>query len=532
MTTFVAAACGADPSTAPPTTSTTTTSSVPEPETTTTQSPTTTLPATTAPETTDSPPETTAAATTTTEDPSIEAFGWEVLDAEAGVEEGRLEVPLDYDDPDGDTIELYVVRHRAADPEERIGSLLVNPGGPGFGGSGLAYDAEFIYGAYLLDRFDIIGWDPRGTGESEPAIDCVDDLDPYFGIETGPETDEEEAALLAAAAEFGAACERFSGDILDHISTADAARDMDAIREALGEDQISYFGWSYGTQLGATWATLFPDTVRAAVLDGAINPTTGRVQGLIDQAGGFDRTLAAFLADCSADDDCEFHNDGDAEGAFAALLETIEEEPIKTARGRPDLVDGVFELAVSQALYSEFSWPDLAAALAAAQEGYGAPLLELYDAYYGRDFDGTYGDALEAYFAITCADDPPAESGEAAVEAAVAVRPFFAARSRIGFTQAYELVICASMPSFETESVEITGEGAGPIMVVGNTGDPATPYEGSRVMAESLDEGFFVTVEADSHTAYSINFCAAEAIESYLVDLEIPDGELVCESEG
>ncbi|MGH9269644.1 MAG: alpha/beta hydrolase, partial [Ilumatobacteraceae bacterium] len=257
---------------------------------------------------------------------------------------------------------------------------------------------------------------------------------------------------------------------------------------------------------------------------GAIDPTTGRVQGLIAQAGGFERTLGLFLADCTADPTCPFNNGGDAEGAFNALLASLEQNPIPTAPGRPALVDGVFELGVAQALYAEAQWPELASALAAAQRGDGSEILALYDQYYGRGPDGTYANDLEAYFAITCADDP-AVGG---LEAALAERAQFAAASRIGFTQAYELVVCASLPTPAVQAFQITGAGAGPIMVVGNTGDPATPYEGSRAMADTLDEGFFVSVEANSHTAYGLNACIDTAIEDYLVDVVVPVGEPTC----
>jgi pimeloyl-ACP methyl ester carboxylesterase len=538
-----AAACGSDPSTAPTTTTTpptTVAATTPEtePATTTTDTepdstepdstePDSTDPDATEPDTTDpdaTDPDATDPAPSPTVDPTAEAFQWSSL--EEGVEEGFLDVPLDHADPDGEKVSLYVVRHRAADPAKRIGSLLVNPGGPGFGGSVLAASAEFIYSKDLLDSFDIVGWDPRGTGESEPFIDCVDEYDPHVGIETGADTPEEEQALREAAATFAQGCIERSGELLANVSTADAARDMDAIREALQEDEISYFGWSYGTQLGATWATLFPDTVRAAVLDGAINPTTGRVQGLVDQGEGFNSTLSLFLADCAADTTCAFHNGGDTEGAFDALLASLEANPIPTEPGRPPLVDGVFELGVAQALYAEEMWPQLAEALAAAQAGDGSGILALYDQYYGRGPDGTYGNELEAYFVITCADDPPVGG----VDAAIAERAKFEAVTRVGYTQAYELVICASFgDAFANEEpVEITGAGAGPIMVVGNTGDPATPYEGSRTMAETLEEGFFVSVEANTHTAYSINECAAAAIDAYLIELEVPEGELVC----
>ena len=299
---------------------------------------------------------------------------------------------------------------------------------------------------------------------------------------------------------------------------------MDAIRAALGEDEISYFGFSYGTQLGATWATLFPDTVRAAVLDGAIDPTTGRVQGLIAQAGGFERTLGLFLADCAADPTCPFNNGGDAEGAFDALLASLEQDPIPTAEGRPALVDGVFELGVAQALYAEAQWPELASARPPRSTATGRGSWRCTTSTTG-------GDRMARTATISRPTSPsraPTIRAVGGLDAALAERPQFAAASRIGFTQAYELVVCASLPAPTAEAFEITGAGAGPIMVVGNTGDPATPYEGSRVMAETLEDGFFVSVEADTHTAYGLNACIDTAIEDYLVDLVVPVGELTC----
>ena len=447
---------------------------------------------------------------------------------EVGVDEATLSVPLDHDDPDGEQIEIYMVRHRAVDPAARIGVLFVNPGGPGYGAADLAAQAEFIYDQPLLDSFDIIGIDPRGTGRSEPGVDCVDDYNPYFGVETGPDTAREDAVLREVTAEFTAGCVERSGKLLQHVTTVDTARDFDLVRQALGEDTVSFFGWSYGTQLGATWATLFPDTVRAAVLDGAVDPSVGRIDGLVQQSIGFDAALSTFLADCSADATCAFNNDGDAEGAFLDLLTQVETTRIPTLPGRPDLTQGVFEVGVAQALYSDSFWPELAEALSDATAGDGAGMLALYDSYFGRLPDGTYGDELEAYFAITCADDP-APAGAAAIDEAVARRADFSVSSpRLGTTAAYEVLICASFAAGATgegdDGFEITGVGAGPIVVVGNTGDPATPFEGSRTMAETLEEGVFVEVEADQHTAYGLNSCIDDAIDTYLVDLVVPDG--------
>jgi pimeloyl-ACP methyl ester carboxylesterase len=411
--------------------------------------------------------------------------------------------------------------------------LFVNPGGPGFGASDLAAQADLIYDQPLLRAFDIIGIDPRGTGRSEPAIDCVDDYDPTFGIETGPDDDAENQALEAAATAFTAACVERSGALLQHVTTVDTAIDMDLVRRALGEATVSYFGWSYGTQLGATWATLFPSTVRAAVLDGAVDPTVGRVDGLVQQAAGFDASLTAFLADCSADPTCAFHSGGAAESAFADLLVEIETTVIPTSIGRPDLNQGVFEVGVAQALYSDSSWPQLARALADATDGDGSGMLALYDNYFGRYPDGSYGDELEAYFAITCGDDPAGDDRTAALAEAAADRSaFLVASPRIGTSAAYEVVICASFPTGAngagTGGFEVTGAGAGEIVVVGNTGDPATPFEGSRRMADTLERGVFVAVEADQHTAYGLNRCIDGTIDRYLVDLAVPEPGLTC----
>ena len=455
--------------------------------------------------------------TATVPDPTVAAFGWETIDPSSPdlVEQGTLEVPLDYSDPNGEKIELFVARHRATDPDNRIGALFVNPGGPGSGGSVLAEFASEIYDDVLLERFDIIGWDPRGTGLSTPAIDCVDDYDPYFALDSNPETPAEEADFEAALGEFAAGCDERSGNLLDHVDTVDAARDMDAIRTALGEDQITYFGWSYGTQLGATWATLFPDTVRGAVLDGAVDPTSGRADGLLTQAAGFESTFQSFLADCASKPDCPINDEGDPTTAVNDLLARIETESIPTAEGRPDLTSGIAEFGIGNALYSEDSWPDLVQALADARDGDGAGLLAQYDDYMQRLDDGTYSNDLEAYFVITCADDPDTGGLDAAIDAR---SDFQAAAPLIGSTTAAELVVCALLPDFPAPDFQITGAGAGPIMVVGNTGDPATPFEGSRNMADTLEGGFFVTVEADSHTAYGLGDCADSAIDDYLLE--------------
>ncbi|MDP4650070.1 MAG: alpha/beta hydrolase, partial [Ilumatobacteraceae bacterium] len=223
----------------------------------------------------------------------------------SSLECGYIDVPVNYDDVNSDTTALYVVKHAATDADARIGSLLVNPGGPGFGGSYLAEAAANIYSPAILSSFDIIGWDPRGTGNSIPAIDCTDDYDRFFASsDITPDTAQERADIVASSEEFTQTCFDNNGDLLPYIGTNNVARDMDMIRRALGEDKISYFGFSYGSELGATWTTMFPETVRAAVLDGASDPNADDLVGTLQQNKGFEESIATFLASCSADSSC------------------------------------------------------------------------------------------------------------------------------------------------------------------------------------------------------------------------------------
>ncbi len=435
---------------------------------------------------------------------------------------GTLEVPYDYDDPSAGQFRLALARHEATG--DRIGSLLTNPGGPGFGGTVLALNAEFIYSQDILEHFDIIGWDPRGTGNSTPAVDCVDSYDDYFALDVPPIDDEAHEALVDAHRSFGEQCAEHAGEILPYISTEASARDIDSIRQALGEERISYFGFSYGSELGSVWIKLFPDTVRAAVIDGASDPNADAVQGGLDQAKGFERQLDAFLADCSNDSTCPFHNGGDAEGAFDDLMAEIGEHPIDVTPDRTPVTRGVAYTAVSDALYLQSTWAGLAQALADAQRGDGQGLLDGFDSYYQSAGDGTYGDEIEAFYAISCLDDPGPRT-VAGVDADVP--RFLDAAPRLGASFAYGYV-CALWPAEPVGTVDVTGAGNGPIVVIGTTGDPATPLESTKAMADTLADGRLIVVTADQHTGYGVNSCVDDAVDDYLVDLEAPDDGLQC----
>ncbi len=435
---------------------------------------------------------------------------------------GTLEVPFDYEQPDKGSFVLYVKKRAASG--ESVGPLLVNPGGPGFGGSSLANDAMYYFSKTLLDSFDIIAWDPRGTGLTTPTVDCVDDYDQYFGLDSPPDDETERQALIDAAQTFNDACVERSGTILPYISTVASARDMDSIRQALGVEQISYFGFSYGSELGATWATLFPDTVRAAVLDGAADPNATSIDQGLAQAKGFEQQLSAFLAQCSADESCVFHNEGKSEGAFDRLMLDLDAKPLVVSADRTPVTQGVAYTAVAQAMYSDYYWPDLEEALSEAQQGNGTGLLKLYDDYFQRQDDGTYGNELEAFLAISCldgSDRPTIDEVDATVDLFVKTAPRLGANFAYGYG-------CSLWPVEPVTTFTVTGAGAGPIVVIGTTGDAATPLESTKKMVASLENGILITVEADQHTGYGANECVTTAVDDYLIGLKVPKQDFEC----
>jgi pimeloyl-ACP methyl ester carboxylesterase len=470
--------------------------------------------------------DTTAPSLDTTTDFIVNPIVWSACDGSTNtkVECGNIEVPFDYADPEQGSFVLYVKKHNAASPADRIGSMMVNPGGPGFGGSSLADDARYYFSQDLIDRFDIIAWDPRGTGESTPAVNCVDTFDEYFGLDSPPETPDEKQALIDASQAFNDKCAENSGTILPYISTQASAQDINSLRLALGEEKVSFFGFSYGSELGTTWATMFPETVRAIVVDGAVDPNASSTEEGMNQAKGFEGQLATFLKQCSEKTTCAFHNGGKAEAAFDKLVLDIDATPLEVSKDRTPVTQGVLFTAVAQAMYSDYYWPQLSEALSEAQNGDGKGILQLYDDYYQRKDDGTYGNELEAFLAISCLDDPGASSVEYVDSH---VEDFIAAAPRLGGNFAYGYS-CALWPVKQADKVTITGKGAGPIVVVGTTGDPATPLDSTRKMAQGLEQGILIVVDANQHTGYGANNCVVKAVDDYLIKLIVPTNEATC----
>lgn len=487
-------------------------------------------------DTTEESSDTNAESSDTTEaidDPTREGetgdIAWEPCDGDDSLDCGTMDVPLDYDDPSAGTITLALKRSRATDDSERIGSLLINPGGPGVS----TLEEQFVeIMPIVLDEsvvtgFDIVGWDPRGVGLSD-HIDCVDDLDPYIGaIDPTPDTPEEQESYDTIAQEFVSQCEANSGDLLPHISTQDTARDMDEIRKALGEEQISYFGFSYGSELGATFATMFPDSVRALVIDGATNPNADYATVAKEQIVGIERALDAVLADCAADSSCAFYDGGDPGGAYDELFEALEASPLPAPDGRPPIGQGIMAWATISSLYNEEQWSDLTDALADAQEGDGTGLLALYDQYWNRSPDGEWNDSYEALIAINCIDEPEPLADEELAKLAEEMAQIAPRTGRWWPGQD----TCQFWPHHE-DKLEITNTGAPPILVLGNSGDPVTPIESTQAMAEAV-EGVLVTYQGTDHTAYIEAFlagdgCVIDAVTTYLLDVEPPEDDITC----
>lgn len=441
----------------------------------------------------------------------------------------ELTVPLDYEHPDnGKTMKIALSRVRATDSKRRIGSLLMNPGGPGAPGAEFVQDVAGALPDELRERFDIVGFDPRGTGKSEP-VKCEDDLDDVFSLDYSPETPEERAQLGSELQQLAQSCERRTGSELPYLSSQSTARDMDRIRRAVGDKKLTYIGYSYGTYIGTLYAKMFPTKVRALVLDGAVDPNLSGVQLGIDQAVGFERALDAFLAQCSANRRCPFYNAGDAAGAFDRLVAQVDAQPLPADDGRV-LGGGEFDIGVAQALYTgRFGYRVLEQALAAAERGDGAKMLDLSDQYTGRGPDGTYDSSQPAFWAIGCLDGPSI----GAPDAFQAAEPEFrAAAPRVGVPLLNYGLVCAYWPEPPVRSpAPIRVDGTPPILVIGTTGDPATPLKWAEGLSKEIASSVLVVAEGSQHTSFLLaqNQCVDDIGISYLVDRNAPADDTRCD---
>jgi pimeloyl-ACP methyl ester carboxylesterase len=444
----------------------------------------------------------------------------------------RLQVPLDYAAPEGRTAQLGVLRLKAAG--QKIGSLVVNPGGPGVSGMS-AVPTLFGDGpgakTPLVQRFDVVGLDPRGVGASTPAVDCLTNAE----RETERSDLDVDASPAGVAAteqenrEYAQRCtDRVGVDVLANIGTRDAARDLDVLRAALGDEKLTYLGFSYGTRLGSTYAEDFPQNVRALVLDGALDPNQSTVDRSVDQAAGFQKAFDAFAAECAKQErNCPLGVDpGRATAVFQALTRPLVDHPLKVGSRTLTYADAI--TGVTQALYVSSAWPALAQGISGLAKGDGTILLLLADLYDDRRADGSYGNALEAFEAINCVDeqrttDPAAIADGAARELAAA--PYRDAGR--GVVAARDKCVFWPVPPTSTPHVpHVTG--LPPTVVVSTTGDPATPYQAGVDLAAALG-GTLLRVEGEQHGAVlSGSSCVDDAVSAYLVDLTVPATGTAC----
>jgi pimeloyl-ACP methyl ester carboxylesterase len=420
--------------------------------------------------------------------------------------------PLNYADPDGAAITLAVAK-RPATSTKRLGSLIINPGGPG--GSGVGYVGNF--NATGLESYDIVGWDPRGVGRSTP-VECfgTDELDQYFSMDSSPDNDEELQARIDQQIEFGKSCLERSGALLEHISTADTVRDLDLLRGLVGDSKINYFGSSYGTRIGALYAELFPQRVGRMVLDGAVNINS---KSKIDQVDGFERALRHFATWC-ANNECQLGDRrDDVLSKIKEFLDRLDQQPLEVSGGRTLSQQQGVE-AVFYAMYGgTSSWPRLRDALnAAVFDGDAAGLLELADASARRDRDGNYGQLNYAFPAIRCLDsqDDSVRAAEKRLAEESKSAPI------LGRLNGPDLV-CPLWPVKPApKQPAIDAAGAPPILVIGTTGDPATPYEYAKSMADELSSGVLVTYNGEGHLAYGQSGCVKTLVNAYLVRNQVP----------
>ncbi|MEW9530540.1 alpha/beta hydrolase [Microbispora sp. NPDC049125] len=439
-----------------------------------------------------------------------------------GFECAMLAVPLDYAHPAKERISISVIRLPASG-RDRIGSLVLNPGGPGGSGVDYARSAASVVSPQLRARFDIVGFDPRGVADSSP-VRCLNgpQFDQYIALDPTPDTPAEKEALEQGARRFAEGCQARSGGLLAHVGTPDAARDMDVLRAALGDSKLTYLGKSYGTLLGATYADLFPGKVRALVLDGALNPAAPRAETAAIQARGFETAFRSFARDCFTAKDCPFkgRTADKAAAELTALLHKVDTTPLRNTLDKRTINESAVVTGVIAPLYDQKAWPYLRQGLAAAFKGDGTTLLRFADFYYSRREDGSYPNETDAQTAVNCLDRPYSATAAAPVKQSSLLGDYVTAGGDP----------CKYWPVKSTTTPHaLHAKGAPPIMVVGTIRDPATPYQWAKALASQLSSGRLLTFDGDGHTAYRTgSSCVDTQVDRYLLSLTPPTAGARC----
>ncbi|MEU9338400.1 alpha/beta hydrolase [Streptomyces sp. NPDC048290] len=453
-----------------------------------------------------------------------------------GFQCATVRAPLDYGNPGAGDVRLAVARKKATGPGKRLGSLLVNPGGPG--GSAVDFLQSYAgigYPEEVRARYDMVAVDPRGVARSEP-VRCLDGpgMDRYTQTDVTPDDERERDALVASYQKYAEGCGARSSRLLRHVSTVEAARDMDIVRAVLGDRKLNYVGASYGTFLGATYAGLFPERTGRLVLDGAMDPSLSARRLNLDQTAGFETAFRAFAKDCVRRSDCSLgkkNTSPDQVGRnLKAFFGKLDARPVPTGdtNGRR-LTESLATTGVIAAMYDQGAWPLLRESLTSAmRKNDGAGLLALSDSYYEREPDGRYTNLMFANSAVNCLDLPPAFDTPDQVREAL---PDFEKASPVfGEGFAWSALNCAYWPVAPTgEPHRIEAKGAAPIVVVGTTRDPATPYRWAQSLSRQLTSARLLTYEGDGHTAYGRGSgCVDRAINAYLVRGVVPGGGKRC----
>jgi len=445
----------------------------------------------------------------------------------------RLYVPFDYSRPAGPRFSLPVVKLPAADPARRAGALVINPGGPG--GSGVAYalgarSGEFTQQA--LNRFDIVGFDPRGVGGSLPAVRCMTgpQLDTYFAVNGDPVNAAQLATVISESKLYAAECARHAAALLPYMGTVNAAKDMDVLRAALGENALTYLGKSYGTYLGASYAQQFPSRVRALVLDGAVDPKASGLQLDVTQAAGFESAFGQFAAWCAGQQGqapCPLGTSASgAVAKVAGLLSAATAHPLNNLLGDGQPANGaMLQTGIEAALYERPEWPLLENALSGAFGGDGTILLELADSLLERNPNGTYSNLADAELSVDCVDRQwPRSVGAFAAAAAAAAK----AAPLFGASNVWGSLPCAYWP-VKPAALNIRAAGARPILVVGDLHDPATPYQWAVNLSRDLASGVLLGWNGEGHTSYfQGSSCVDSTVDAYLISLHVPRSGTVC----
>ena len=479
------------------------------------------------------------ATTTTSPAPAAQKLTWHKC---GKLECSTLKVPVDYSQPDGEQVGIAVSRHRASDPSKRIGSLVLNFGGPGDAGSSTLADFVTSYPQEIRDRYDLVSFDPRGVGKSRP-VECTDGptTDALYAEDPTPDSPEELRSFYDGTSDvtdFVAACVAKNGAWLGQLGSRNVARDMDRLRAALGDDQLHYLGYSYGTVIGAVYAQMFPARVGRMVLDAPVDLSVDALAELRGDAQGFEHALEAFLADCAKNRKCAFHSAGNPQAAFRSLQQQFEsgtQLDTTTADGtKATRKAGVaaFYTGIISALYDkEFGWPELAAALETAKSGDGTQLLELADSYNGRRDDGTYDNSGQVFDAIHCDDryDPTQSWEDFQAEYAREVQQYpllggYTGSTKLGCDPRYP------EPPASEQLGDVRVTGAKPILILGTTHDPATPYAGALDLANRIHGSRLVSFDSTEHTAYTKSACIDSIVDAYLLRGTVPKSGITCKA--